>query len=37
MHENRTIVMLADSPQEVDFYLAKDEYPVSYITKWTAK
>jgi len=35
MHEARTIVMLADAPQETDFYLALDSYPVSYITKLT--
>ena len=35
MHEARTIVMLADAPQETDFYLALDDYPVSYITKLT--
>lgn len=27
--------MLADAPQETDFYLALDDYPVSYITKLT--
>ena len=35
MHEKKTIVMLADSPlQEVDFYLALDDYPLIYMTDW---
>lgn len=34
-HEQRTMVMLADSPlQEVDFYLSLDDFPMVYLTKW---
>ena len=33
MHENKSIVMLADSPlQAVTFYLAMDDYPLVYLT-----
>lgn len=33
MHENKSIVMLADSPlQAVTFYLALDDYPLVYMT-----
>ena len=33
MHENKSIVMLADSPlQSVTFYLALDDYPLVYLT-----
>ena len=32
MHENKTIVLLADSPiQTVTFYLALDDYPLVYL------
>ena len=32
MHENKSIVMLADSPlQAVTFYLALDDYPLVYL------
>jgi len=34
MHENKSIVMLADSPlQSVTFYLALDDYPLVYLTE----
>lgn len=33
MHENKSIVMLADSTlQTVTFYLALDDYPLVYMT-----
>lgn len=35
MHENRSIILLADSPlQEVTFYLQVDDYPLVYNTDW---
>ena len=38
MHENRTIIMLADSPyQVVKFYVAMDDYPLIYDTYWLDK
>jgi len=37
MHEQKTIVMLADSPQhEVVFYVDLDDYPKVYATDWLA-
>ena len=35
MHENKSIVLLADSPEKVvTFYLALDDYPLVYLTDW---
>ena len=37
MHEQKTMVMLADSPmQSVDFYLALDDYPLVYMAEWAS-
>lgn len=35
MHENKSIIMLADSPEKsITFYSARDDYPLIYMTNW---